>query len=232
MRCSTGMIPDRLDRDDSRQMLGRDGPFTRVAEPLTWRSEPGEQAVAVDKSDVEVAEAHDVISGLELGNADELVDERFADEDELAFPLDLASAADAARVMIGVVPGVLLAVRQGSGRGVIGIDRRPLAKRLVRALVVIMPAEAVEAGLLLAAIVNGSIRRWSRVRNQPLKSTLHSWFGAVTGVHGRRWSSGRRRRFTGKIRPARLRMVPIVEAAGQSICDAWRSSSASSLRGP
>ena len=91
---------------------------------------------------------------------------------------------------------------------------------------------SIRKRLWLSAIVSGSIRHRSRVRNQPLKSTLHSSFGPVTGVQGRRWSSGRRRRFIGEIRPERLRMVPIVDAAGQSISGACRSSSARSLRGP
>src|SRR5205085_6138360 len=80
---------------------------------------------------------------------------------------------DAARVMIGVVPGVLLAVRQGSGRGVIGIDRRPLAKRIVRALVVIMLAEPVEAGLLLAGIGG------RRGRGLRLQGAMHALMAAV-----------------------------------------------------
>jgi hypothetical protein len=51
------MIVDILDRHDSRP-FGLSGLFTRVVEPLTKRSEPGEQTAAVDKTDIQIAEAH------------------------------------------------------------------------------------------------------------------------------------------------------------------------------
>jgi hypothetical protein len=57
------MIVDILDRHDPRQ-VGLSGLLARVAEPLTKRSEPGEQTAAVDKTDVQIAEAHDVVAGL------------------------------------------------------------------------------------------------------------------------------------------------------------------------
>ena len=44
---STGMIVDILDRHDTRQ-FGLSGLFGRVAEPLMRRSEPGEQAAALE----------------------------------------------------------------------------------------------------------------------------------------------------------------------------------------
>jgi hypothetical protein len=59
------MIVDILDRHDPRQ-FGLSGRFTRVGGALTLRSEPGEQAAAVDQSDVHVAEAHDVVAGFKL----------------------------------------------------------------------------------------------------------------------------------------------------------------------
>jgi hypothetical protein len=43
-------------------------------------------AAAIKETDVEAAEAHDVVSGLELGNANGLVDRRLAHQVELAFP--------------------------------------------------------------------------------------------------------------------------------------------------
>lgn len=107
---STGRIPDILDRHDSRQ-FGLSGLFTRFVEPLTRRSEPGEQAAAIDDADIQLAKAHNVVTGLKLGNADQLVNERFADEDRFAPPFDLASATDALDLVIGVVSEVLRAVR-------------------------------------------------------------------------------------------------------------------------
>jgi hypothetical protein len=93
-RGSTGMIPDILDRQDSRQ-FGLSGVFTRFAEPLATRSEPGEQTAAIDQTDVHLAKAHDVVAGLEFCNADKFVHQRLADGNELAFPFDFAVAADA-----------------------------------------------------------------------------------------------------------------------------------------
>ena len=61
------MIVDILDRHDSRQ-FGLTGLFTRVAEPLTLRSEPGEPPAVVDQTDVQIAEAQ-VVAGLALGAA-------------------------------------------------------------------------------------------------------------------------------------------------------------------
>ncbi|MHC2443800.1 hypothetical protein ACVI7B_003470, partial [Bradyrhizobium elkanii] len=69
------MIPDILDRHDPRQ-FGLSGLFTRFAQPLTRRSEPGEQTAAVDETDVEVAEADDVVTGIEFGDADKFVHQR------------------------------------------------------------------------------------------------------------------------------------------------------------
>ena len=60
------MIVDILDRHDPRQ-VGLIGLFTRVVEPLALRSEPGEKPATVDETDIEVAEAHDVVAGLSLG---------------------------------------------------------------------------------------------------------------------------------------------------------------------
>src|ERR1700722_19716042 len=98
------MIVDILDRHDPRQ-FGLSGLFTRFAEPFTSRSEPGEQAAAIDETDVQVAKAHDVVAGLQFSDANKFLHQRLTDEDEFAFPLDLAVAADATDLMIGVVPG-------------------------------------------------------------------------------------------------------------------------------
>ena len=107
--CSTDTILDTLDRHDSRQFSGW---FARFAEPLTRRSEPGEPTAVIDKTDVQVAEANDMVAGLQFGNSDELADKRLADEDELIFPSDLAGGAYAANLMIGIIPRVLDVVRQ------------------------------------------------------------------------------------------------------------------------
>ena len=40
------------------------GLFARFAEPLTRRSEPAEPTAAIDQTDVQVAEANDMVAGL------------------------------------------------------------------------------------------------------------------------------------------------------------------------
>ena len=50
--------------------------------PVAGRSEPGEPAAAIDQTDIEVAEAHDMVAGFEFGDADELAGQGLADEDE------------------------------------------------------------------------------------------------------------------------------------------------------
>jgi hypothetical protein len=106
--CSTGVILDTLNRHDSRQLCGR---FARFGEPLTRRSEP-------TKTDVEVAKAHDMVASLQFGNADELVDKRFTDEDKLILPPDLAGGAYTANLMVGIIPWVLDTTGRARGEGV------------------------------------------------------------------------------------------------------------------
>jgi len=60
--------------------------FVRFATPLTRRSEPDEPAASVDATDVQVAKAYDMVAGLELGDANKLTDQGFAEEEKLAPP--------------------------------------------------------------------------------------------------------------------------------------------------
>src|SRR5258708_4958541 len=137
---------DILDRDDCRQfrVWGR---FSRFAEPITKWSEPAEPAPAIDEADIEMAEPNHVVPGFEVGDADEFSDQGLADEDKLALPLDLTCVADAANLMIGIIPGVFDPVRHGALRGGVKLRRRPLPERLGRTLLVGMPAKVIEADL-------------------------------------------------------------------------------------
>jgi hypothetical protein len=74
---------------------------------------------------------------------------------------------------------------------------------------------AIRYRLAASPTVSGSQRVPSRVRNQPLKSIDHSSFGAVAPVTISPCGHGRRRRGVGAISPARFKMSPIVEVAGQ-----------------
>src|SRR5450631_3971074 len=108
---STGLMVDILDRDDPRQ-FGVCGVFRRFAPPRPGRSEPAEDPAAIDEANVHIAKPYDMITGLQLGNADELSDERFADEDGAALPHDLTGAAHPPDLMIGIIPRVLDAIRE------------------------------------------------------------------------------------------------------------------------
>jgi hypothetical protein len=76
---------DILDRDDGRQ-FGSCARLVWFAEPVTKRSEPGEPAAVIYKADVEVAEAHDMIAGLELGYGPEMLRALDRDNAERLFP--------------------------------------------------------------------------------------------------------------------------------------------------
>jgi hypothetical protein len=149
------------------------GLFTGGAGALTKRSDPGEQAAGVDKTDVQIAEAHHVVAGLELGDANELIDQRFTDEDELAFPFDFTRCADTADLVIGVIPGVFLAVRHGALRGCVNLCRRSLIMGFVRALLVIMAAKDIKTSLLLLPV------RCRRPRCLRLQRPMHALVPAV-----------------------------------------------------
>jgi len=71
----------------------------------------------IDEAKVDIGEAHDPVARLGLGDADELADEGFADEDEVATPFDLAIGTHPAYRMVGVIPGILHPGRIGLGEG-------------------------------------------------------------------------------------------------------------------
>src|SRR5262245_3669913 len=88
--------------------------FRRAAEPRTRRSEAPEPAVAIDHSEIATAETHDWAAPLQLGEADQLAGQRLADENPLAAPLDDAGRMHPPHLVVGVVPRVLEASRQGA----------------------------------------------------------------------------------------------------------------------
>lgn len=161
---------DTSDRDDGRQIVGV---FRRFAELVAEWSEAPEESPVVDDAEVDVAEANDVKALVELGDADDLSGQRLADEEMAAAPLDLAVGADAADLMVGVVPGVFEPVREGPRRGRPVIGRRGLVQRLVRPLIVVVAAEGVEAGLLL-----GQAGR-RRIGGLRLQGPVHALVAAV-----------------------------------------------------
>ncbi len=154
LNCSTGLILDRLDRADGRQVLIC-GVFRRVAQPRAGRSETAENAAAIDQSEVASAKAYDVVAIFEFRQADELARQRFADEGERAPPFDFATGPHPPDLVVGVIPGVFDAFRQQARRGRIEVGRRLLPERLVRTLLIIMSSELVEARLLLRGVGAG-----------------------------------------------------------------------------
>ena len=103
----------------------------------------------IDEAKVDIGEAHDPVALLSLGDADELADEGFADEDEVATPFDLAIGTHPAYRMVGVIPGILHFSRISPGRGAIAAGRRVLVESLMGSDVVEVVAEVLEPGLLL-----------------------------------------------------------------------------------
>src|SRR5512144_2458615 len=86
-----------------------------------------------------------VAASLGRPQPDRLADQGFAEEDEVAPPFDLAVGADAADLDIAGVLGLAQASVPAPRRATIGGDRRPLAERLVRAVVVVAVPEGREA---------------------------------------------------------------------------------------
>src|SRR4029077_12147047 len=71
----------------------------------------------------DIGEAPDPVALLGLGDADELADEGFADEDEVATPFDLAIGTHPAHRMIGTKPGIPHFSRISPARGGIAARR-------------------------------------------------------------------------------------------------------------
>src|SRR5947209_13541992 len=160
------MIVDILDRDDSRQLHGIW--FSRFAQPIPTRSEPAEPATNIDQADIQIAEPDHLVAGFKLGDADELADQRLADENPLALPHDLTRAAYSADLMIRVIPRILNSGRHCSHRSGIEFCRRPLPQRLMRPLLVIVPSERIKASLLFGRI------RCRRLRGLLLQCAMHT----------------------------------------------------------
>src|SRR3990172_7547018 len=128
---------------------------------------------AIDEAEVDVGEADDPVAAFGLGDADDLAGQRFADEHELAAPLDLTVGSHTAHGVVGVVPGFLDPIGILPRRGAVVRRRRLLAERLVRALVIVGLAEAIEAGLLRAG------RRCRRTRGLSLERAMQPLVPAV-----------------------------------------------------
>src|ERR1700677_4492797 len=97
-----------------------------------------------------MAETHDVMPRVALGDPNDFAGQRLADEDAGAAPSDLARGAHASHLMMGVIPGILDPRRHRPGRGAPDLRGRRLLQRLVRTLLVEVPAKPVEALLLFA----------------------------------------------------------------------------------
>src|SRR5215471_17301459 len=151
----------------------------RLAQPRPGRGEATKPAGTIEQADVAVAEAHDVVLGFELGDADELTDQRFADEDLAAFPLDCAGRPHPTDLMMGIVPWLLDTIRHGALRGRIDLVRRPLPQRLMRTLFVVVAAEGIKTDLLRASVGG----RWAR--GLRLERAMHALMAAVLLRRGR-----------------------------------------------
>src|SRR6202161_3715740 len=144
-----------------------------VAQAKAGRGEAAEPAVAIDQTDVAVAEAHHMIAGFAFVKADRFADQRFADKHALALPHDLARTAHAADLVFGIVPGILDALRHRPRRWRVDLLRRPLAECFVRTLFIVVSPEDIETGLLLARI------GCRRTRSLCLEGAMHALVAAI-----------------------------------------------------
>src|SRR5262245_27990215 len=147
--------------------------FRSDAEPGTRRSKAQETAVAIDHPEIAMPEARDAPTALLLGQAYELACQRFADEHLLTAPLDRTIQVHAANLMISVVPRILQARRQNAGRWLPMCRRRRLLEGLMRPLLIVVMAEAIEPSLLL------SRRRCGGFGGLLLQCTVHPLVTAV-----------------------------------------------------
>ncbi len=114
-----------------------------------------------------------MVAGFEVDDTDKLTGKGLADENDAALPLDLACVAHAPDLMIGIIPGIPEAIRHGFRRRCVKLRRGPLTQGFVRALLVVVPAEGVEAGLLFVGIA----RR--RTRGLRLQGAMHPLMAAI-----------------------------------------------------
>jgi hypothetical protein len=90
-----------------------------------------------------MAEARDMATALMLGETYELAGQRLADENLFTLPLSIP--AHASDLMIGIVPRIFEARRQGTGGRLPMSARGRLPQRLMRTLLVVVSAETIEA---------------------------------------------------------------------------------------
>ena len=110
------------------------------------RAEP--VVLRVDVTEFDIGKADQPVAGLGLDNADRLADQRLADKDQIPRPFNLACGPYPPHRDVAAIGRIFEAVRVGPRRGPVQRRRRLLTQRLVRPLVVVDLAEAVEAPLL------------------------------------------------------------------------------------
>src|ERR1700733_5379858 len=105
-----------------------------------------------------MAETDDVMTRVALGDPDDFAGQRLADEHAGAAPSDLARRTHTSDLVVGVIPGII------DPRGHRPRGRAPdlrgwrLLQRLVRTLLVEVPAKPVEALLLFACAQRRRLR--------------------------------------------------------------------------
>src|SRR5271155_749810 len=145
----------------------------RFAPPRTRRGETAENFFRIDHAEVAMAETHNVIALVALGEADHFAGQGLADEYAFAAPSDLAGGVDASDLVMGVAPGVVDPRGHRPRGGAPDSRRRPLLQRLVRTLLVEVLAKHIEALLLFARAERRWLRRLLRQRAvHPLVSTI------------------------------------------------------------
>ena len=136
--------------DTIRSLLRCQRRFRSGAQPRTRRSKAQETALAIDDPEVTPAEARDVAASLVLGKADELAGQCLADEHVLALPLDRSRRTHTSHLVVGVVPRIVEARREGAVGRLPARRRWHLPERLVRSLLVVQRGLRTPTGPFVA----------------------------------------------------------------------------------
>src|SRR6266852_477767 len=145
----------------------------------SWRAErPARtwfklESEAVDGTELNRSEVHRGVSVIIFMQADHFADQWPGDENQLALPFNLAVAADPAQCEVAGVDRICEPGRIGSRRRRVNRRRHHLAQGFVRALMVKLCTEIIEAALL------GRERGRRRLRGFCLEGLVHAFMPPV-----------------------------------------------------
>src|SRR6266436_7227289 len=131
------------------------------------------ESEAVDGTELNRSEVHRGVAVIIFMQADHFADQWPGDENQLALPFNLAVAADPAQCEVAGVGRICEPGRIGSRRRRVNRRRHRLAQGFVRALMVKLCTEIIEAALL------GGERGRRRLRGFRLEGLVHAFMPSV-----------------------------------------------------